>query len=171
MDAQTQVDSNQAPVMEESTPIPLSHLEHDLQLIQRYTFLHSSAPFTSNLPIIGPLVAAVKNAGRWALRGLLRATVGAQDEFNAAVAEILFEFTRRAASSAPLTLNDARLDEALRRLATGGPATIEVLTLLAREIQVLQAQVRAAQLAASDNERAIAELRRELDAIKRATDT
>ncbi len=149
-------------------PFPLAHLEHDLRLIQRYAFIHSNAPFTSSVPWVGPVIVAVKRAVRRALRGVLSATMGTQEEFNAAVANILFEFTRRAATPAPLTLNEAAVDEALRRLASfpDGREQAEALTLLAREIQLVREQVRAAQLSASQSERLASELLRRVAALE-----
>jgi hypothetical protein len=114
------------------------------------------------------VIVAVKRAVRRALRGVLSATMGTQEEFNAAVANILFEFTRRAATPAPLTLNEAAVDEALRRLASfpDGREQAEALTLLAREIQLVREQVRAAQLSASQSERLASELLRRVAALE-----
>ncbi len=170
MSYQTPANSDSIPVSQEPVAVPLSHLEHDLRLIQRYTIIHSNAPFTSSVPIVGPLIVVSKRAARYILRGLLRASIGGQDDFNAAVAEILFEFTRRASSPEPLALNDGPLDHALRALEDKDGACAGAVTLLAREIRLLQEQVRAAQLAAAENERALAELRRQIDALRRITE-
>lgn len=155
-------------VARDDEPMPLAHLEHDLRLIQRYAFIHSNAPFRSSVPWVGPAIIAVKRAVRWVLRGVLSAAVGTQEEFNAAVANILFEFTRRAATPSPLTLHEAAVDEALHRLASlpDGREQAEALTLLAREIQLLQEQVRAAQLSASESERLASELLRRVAALE-----
>ena len=149
----------------------LPHLDHDLQIIRRYVFVHSNLPFTSNVPLLGPLLVAAKRILRWALRSVLSATIGTQDEFNAAVANVLFEFTRRAATAAPLTTNDAAADQALRLLANGssGDASRQALTLITREIQLLRDQVRAAQLSASESERAASELLRRVAALEDQT--
>jgi hypothetical protein len=149
-------------------PLPLVHLERDLRLMQRYAFIHSNAPFTSKAPLVGPLIVAVKGAARRMLRRVLNATMGTQEEFNAAVANILFEFTRRAATPTPLTLNEAASDEALRRLAASanGRERAEALILLAREIQLLRDQVRAAQLSASQSERLASELLRRVSSLE-----
>ncbi len=166
MSHQTPVNSDSIRASQAPAAVPLSHLEHDLRLIQRYTFVHSNAPFTSNVPIVGPLIVLFKRAARSILRGLLRASLGGQDDFNAAVAEVLFEFTRRASSAEPLALNDAPLDDALRAMEDKEANRGGVVTLLAREIRLLQTQVRAAQLTASENERALADLRRQVDALR-----
>ncbi len=155
-----------------SEPLSIPQLERELRLIQRYAFVHSNAPFQSDVPLIGPFIVAAKHAARRLLRGLLSTTVGTQDEFNAAVANILFEFTRRAATPEPLTLNDDTLDEVMRRLSTtsDGRGQAEVLRLLVREIQLLREQVRAAQLSASENERQVSELVRRVSILESQKD-
>jgi hypothetical protein len=157
----------------DAEPLAIAHLERDLRLVQRYAFIHSDAPFTSNVPLIGPLIVALKRAGRRMLRGALSASMGTQDEFNASVANILFEFTRRAASPAPLTLNEAAVDQVLNRLsaASGDREQVAALTMLAREMQLLREQVRAAQLSASASERLASELLRRVAALEAKRDT
>jgi hypothetical protein len=148
-------------------PLPVAHLERDLKLIQRYAFIHSNVPFKSNNPLLGGLIVAMKGTARAGLRRALAWSIGTQAEFNAAVANILFEFTRRAASPAPLTLNESALDDAQRHAASTDPHEhAEAVELLAREIQLLGEQVRAAQLTASENERLVSELRREIEILK-----
>lgn len=149
----------------------LPHLERDLRLVRRYAFIHSDAPLTSNVPLLGPLIVAVQRAVRGLLRRAVVPAMGTQAEFNAAVAEILFEFTRRAATSSPLTLNDSALDDALRLLSssTDGREQTQALALLAREIQLLREQVRAAQLSASESERVVSELLRRVAALEART--
>jgi hypothetical protein len=119
------------------------------------------------VPLVGPVIVTLKNAARWILRGALSRVLGSQDEFNAAVANILFEFTRRASTPAPLELNPAAVDEAINRLSLSdnGSTRSEVL-LLAREIQVLREQVRAAQLSAAENERLVSELVRRVSELE-----
>jgi hypothetical protein len=145
-------------------PLLLSHLERDLKLIRRYAFVHSHAPFRTRAPFFG----AVLNALRAVLRGMLSFALGSQDEYNAAVADVLLEFTRRAATRNPLLVDDAALDEALRLLSNGAPrdAQRDALNLIAREVQLLREQVRAAQLTASENERLTSELVRRVAALE-----
>lgn len=143
-------------------PLPLPHLERDLRLIQRYTFIHSDAPFTSGVPLVGPVIVLVKRAARRVLRAVSGGVLGSQSEFNAAVAEILFEFTRRASSDDPLTLNPAALNQALAMISKSDGEQARALSLLVRQVQLLEQQVRAAQLSAADGEHKIADLSRRL---------
>ncbi|MGE5140477.1 MAG: hypothetical protein ACM3JD_13500 [Rudaea sp.] len=143
-------------------PLPLAHLERDLRLIQRYTFIHSDAPFTSGVPLVGPVIVLVERAARRVLRAASGGVLGSQSEFNAAVAEILFEFTRRAASPEPLALNPDALEQALALISRSDGEQARALSLLVRQVQLLEQQVRAAQLSAADGERKMAELSRRL---------
>lgn len=149
-------------------PLLLAHLERDLQLIRRYAFVHSNLSFKPRVPLVGGLLAVGLNAARAVLRGMLTLAMGTQDEFNAAVAQVLLEFTRRAATRNPLTPSDSALDEALRILSTRASteAQANALKLVAREVQLLREQVRAAQLTATENERQASELLRRIAALE-----
>ena len=141
-------------------PFSIPHLERDLRLIQRYTFIHSDAPFTSGVPLVGPVIVVLKRAARRVLRGSAGAALGSQAEFNAAVAEILFEFTRRAPGPKPLTLNPDGLEQALDLVSKTDGEQARALALLVRQVQLMAQEVRAAQLSAAESERQVAELSR-----------
>ncbi len=160
--------SNGADLRAESAQ-PIAHLDRDLRLIRRYAFVHSNMPFTVKVPLVGPAVVLLVRTARRFLRGVSAIALGPQNEFNAAVAEILFEFTRRASTSEPLTLSEATFDEAVQRLASAATSReqSEALQIVVREVQLLREQVRAAQLSASESERQVSELLRRVAALEK----
>ncbi len=151
----------------------LPHLQRSLKIVQRYAAVESDAPFVSQLPLIAPLVVRGKTFARRVLRGSLRGAFGSQAEFNAAVAEILFEFTRRAAvaqNPPPTPANRVNSFEATCQPDSRDPVLGAVLRDLMQEIAALRESTRAANLSAAEAERAVAELRRELEQLKHSAE-
>ncbi len=147
----------------------LPHLEQSVKTIEKYAFIHLDAPFVSSTPVVGPLVALAKNLFRRVLRWTLPIALGSQDEFNAAVANLLVEFTHRAALAPSKTPNAVKLEDILRQLDMSDPRDRALLTafgMLTREIALLHESARAANLSAAEMERALAELRREVEESK-----
>lgn len=142
------------------------HLDRALQLVRKYSFVYSDAPFRSRVPLIGPWIAGVKGLARRALRAAVGVAWGSQAEFNAAVAEILFEFTRRATlAQAPQPAETALMARlAAPPAGTDGreQALAAALQDLARQVDALRAGVQAANLSAAAAEQRLAELAREL---------
>lgn len=149
----------------------LPQLEESIKAIERYAFIRADAPFVSQTPVVGPLIAFAKNLLRRVLRWGLPFAIGSQDEFNAAVAEILVEFTHRAALAPGEPPGDVKLDGLLKQLDASNPrdrALITAFAMLTREISLLREGVRAANLSAAEMESTIAELQRELEKLKRS---
>lgn len=156
----------------DAVALHLPHLERSMKIVQRYAAVYSDAPFASNVPLFGPLIILAKNLARGVLRVALRGAFGSQGEFNAAVADILFEFTRRAALSQNPPRAEASLAPALEQLARSPAlpdrAVMAALDATAQELAALRESVRAADLGAAEAERGMMELRRELEKLKRA---
>ncbi len=146
------------------SPISLPHLQRDLALIQRYAAIYSETPYTSRVPLFGPIIVLFKNIARRLLRRTAAAGLGTQAEFNSAVAHILFEFTRRATTAGPLALNGSAIEEAWLRVANAKPSSNQsaAMTELLHDFKVLLDKVYAAQMSASQAEQDVAVLRREV---------
>lgn len=153
----------------DAVSLHLPHLARSMKIVQRYAAVYSDAPFVSSVPLFGPLVILAKNLARRLLRAALSGAFGSQAEFNAAAAEILFEFTRRAALSQNLPQEEMRITQLLERdVQRGqrdGPAALEEIV---RELAAVRESVRAANLAAAEAERQVMELRQQVDELKRA---
>jgi hypothetical protein len=150
----------------------LPHLERSMKIVQRYAAVHSDAPFVSNVPLLGPVIVLVKKLVRGVLRVSLRGAFGSQAEFNAAAADILFEFTRRAAIPQNPAPSEMLFAQMLGQLARSGqaddPAVAASLERLVRELGALRESVRAANLAAAESEREIMQMRQEVEKLKGA---
>ena len=147
----------------------LPHLEQSVKTIEKYAFIHSDAPFVSRTPLVGPLIAFAKNLLRRGLRWALPIAFGSQGEFNAAVANLLVEFTHRAALAPGDAPNAVKLDDVLKQLDVSNPRDRALFTafgMLAREIALLHESARAANLSAAEMERTLAELKREIEIAK-----
>lgn len=161
------------PPRNEIDPVTLQmpHLERSMKIIQRYADAYSDVPFDSSIPLLGPLIILGKNLARRVLRTGLSAGFGSQAEFNAAVGEILFEFTRRAALSQ--NLPDRRPGKTTRgvpRAPTGNepdPAPPAGFDAFTQELVALRESVRAANLSATEAERQVIQLRQEIERFKR----
>lgn len=153
----------------DAVALHLPHLERSMKIVQRYAAVYSNAPFVSNVPLFGPIIVLAKNIARRVLRVGLSAAFGSQAEFNAAAAEILFEFTRRAALSQNLPDEEMRIAQLLERGAQSGQRDDRTaLEEVVRELAVLRESVRAANLAAAEAESQVMELRRQVEKLKRA---
>jgi hypothetical protein len=155
----------------DTVALHLPHLEHSMKIVQRYAAAYSDAPFVSDVPLFGPLIVLARNLARRVLQVALRGTFGSQLEFNAAVADILFEFTRRAALSQNPPRAEMGLAPILRQLARPGQAddraVMAALDALMQELEALRESVRGANLAAAEAERELMQLRQEVEKLKR----
>jgi hypothetical protein len=158
----------------EADPVALHlpHLARSMKIVQRYAAVYSDAPFVSNLPLFGPLIVLAKNLVRGVLRLALRGAFGSQGEFNAAAADILFEFTRRATLPQNSPRTEMRLAPILDPLARSGQAedreAAAALGRFVQELEALRESIRAANLAAADTEREVMQLRQEVEKLRRA---
>jgi hypothetical protein len=155
----------------DAVALHLPHLEHSMKIVQRYAAVYSDAPFVSNVPLFGPLIILAKNLARRVLRLPLRGAFGSQAEFNAAAADILFEFTRRAALSQNPPRAEMSLAPTLGPLARSGQAddraVMAALGALTQELAALRESVRAANLGAAEAEHEVMQLRQEVEKLKR----
>lgn len=165
-EARSQITAAAAP---DPVALYLPHLERSMKIVQRYAALNSDAPFVSNVPLFGPLIALVKELARRVLRASLRGALGSQAEFNLAVADILFEFTRRAAVSNPIAAEPSSHPGLAEHLPPSKSDTRAAADLEAfsQELAALRESVRAANLGAAEAERQVSELHREVETLKR----
>lgn len=168
--AESPAQASRASEETDAVALHLPQLERSMKIVQRYAAVYSDVPFVSNVPLFGPLIVFARNLARRALRLTLSGAFGSQAEFNAAAAEILFEFTRRAAVSQDLPPEEKQLVRALDRVARSGQADYgAVLTALegmVQELAVLRESTRAANLAAAGAEQQVMQLRQEVERLK-----